>query len=54
MGQTTDGIPQPVEVESYLSRSSKELMIANVQALRRTFDAGLDDYLDYPRPLAER
>ena len=47
MGQTTDGIPQPKEVESYLSGRSLELMTANLESLRRTFDAGLDDYLDY-------
>ena len=47
MGQTTDGIPRPEEVESYLSGHSLELMTANVASLQRTFDAGLDDYLDY-------
>ncbi len=47
MGQTTHGIPQPEEVESYLSGNSLELMTASLESLHRTFDAGLDDYLDY-------
>lgn len=47
MGQTTDGVPQPHDVESYLSGASREMMIANVESLRDTFAAGLDDYVDY-------
>lgn len=47
MGQTTDGVPQPRDVESYLSGASREMMIANVESLRDTFAAGLDDYVDY-------
>ena len=47
MGQTTDGVPQPDEVESYLSGRSLELMVANVESLQRTFDVGLDEYVDY-------
>ena len=47
MGQTTDGVPQPRDVESYLSGASVQMMAANMESLRDTFDAGLDDYLDY-------
>ncbi len=47
LGQTTDGVPQPDEVESRSSGASLDLMIASIESLQRTFDAGLDDYLDY-------
>jgi predicted lipoprotein len=47
MGQTTDGVPQPRDVESYLSSASRKMMIANVESLRDTFEAGIDDYVDY-------
>jgi predicted lipoprotein len=47
MGRSTDGIPRPEEVEAPLSGRSLELLVATVETLRRTIDAGLDDYLDH-------
>jgi predicted lipoprotein len=47
MGRTTDGVPDPESVESPLTGRSLDLLIANLESVLRTFDAGLDDYVDY-------
>ncbi|MEX1258298.1 MAG: imelysin family protein [Gemmatimonadota bacterium] len=47
MGRTMDGVPHPEEVEAPLSGHSLELLVATVETLRRTMDAGVDDYLDH-------
>lgn len=47
MGRTTDGIPRPDEVEAARSGESLALLRATVESVRRTYDAGLDDYLDH-------
>jgi predicted lipoprotein len=47
LGRTTDGIPRPEEAEAPLSGHSLDLVIATVESLRRTMDAGFDDYLDH-------
>lgn len=47
MGDRTEGIPQPEEVESYRSGESLALMAASLESIQRTLDAGLDEYLDY-------
>ncbi len=47
MGETTDGVPRPEEVESYLSGASLALMAASIESVQRAFEGGFDDYLDY-------
>jgi predicted lipoprotein len=47
MGRTTDGGPDPEAVESPLTGRSLELIVANLESILRTFDAGFDDYVDY-------
>jgi len=47
MGRTTDGVPDPESVESPLTGRSMDLLVANLESVLRTFDAGLDDYVDY-------
>jgi predicted lipoprotein len=47
MGRTTDGVPDPESVETPLTGRSLDLLIANLESVQRTFDAGLDDYVDY-------
>jgi len=49
-GRTTDGIARAEDVEVPLSGRSLELLIASVEGIQRTFEAGLDDYLDYLDP----
>ena len=47
MGRTTNGVPDPEAVESPLTGRSLDLLVANLESVLRTFDAGLDDYVDY-------
>ncbi len=47
MGDATDGVPRPGEVESLRSGESLALMAASIESIRRTFEAGVDDYLDF-------
>ena len=56
MGETTDGVPRPEEVESSRSGASLALMTASIESVHRAFEGGLDDYVDYldRSPEAER
>jgi predicted lipoprotein len=45
LGKDAFGDPSPESAEAYRSGASLELSIATVEALRATFNAGLDDYL---------
>lgn len=55
-GITTNGGPDPEAVESPLSGRSLDLMIATLEGIRWTFDAGFDNYVDHldSRPEGER
>ena len=49
-GRTTDGIARAKDVEAPLSGRSLDLLIASVESAQRTFQAGLDDYVEYLDP----
>ena len=47
MGDATDGEPRPAEVESARTGESLALMSASLASIRETFEAGVDDYVDF-------
>jgi uncharacterized protein len=54
LGYRTSGVPQPNNVEAFLSQQSVAFMLSNLEALRKTFHGGadtttlgLDDLLDH-------